>query len=192
MQMKVRGYWAGGLVLLALPALPALGALAAPPLKTVRVALAVLGDSRGMTAYTFSLDQDGQSRCTDRCATRWPPIAAPEGELPAPYSALVREDGVRQLQYQGKPLYLWAGDVKPGDATGEALEGFGGTWSVFPSTEPSTEPSSEPAAARARPLRADGYDKDRCQTVCHSLGKDRERCCQVCGGVQGTCWINDL
>jgi predicted lipoprotein with Yx(FWY)xxD motif len=77
------------------------------PLHAVRVSLTVLADARGMTAYAFSLDESGTSRCTGRCAELWPPIAAPQGELVAPYSAFTRADGFRQLQYEGKPVYLW-------------------------------------------------------------------------------------
>ena len=42
-------------------------------------------------------------------------------------SVIERPDGTYQLAYNGKPLYLWARDTKPGDVNGD---GVGGVWTV--------------------------------------------------------------
>ena len=39
----------------------------------------------------------------------------------------MRDDGVRQWAYKGKPLYTWSKDTKPGDASGD---GVGGSWHI--------------------------------------------------------------
>lgn len=51
------------------------------------------------------------------------------GERPAArsWTVVARDDGRRQWAYKGKPLYLWAKDQEPGDATGGR---FRGVWHV--------------------------------------------------------------
>ena len=39
-------------------------------------------------------------------------------------SSLVRSDGSIQVTYNGKPLYFWMNDAKPGDVTGNGVGGF--------------------------------------------------------------------
>ena len=96
-----------------------------------------LTDSGGKTLYVFDRDSTPTSGCTGRCATTWPPLVAPEGTgnaLPAPAGATgeltvaPRPDGAgAQVVWNGKPLYRYSGDAKPGDTTGD---GIGGTWHV--------------------------------------------------------------
>ena len=42
-----------------------------------------------------------------------------------------RADGSEQVTYAGHPLYLYVGDQKPGDATGEGLTDFGAGWDAL-------------------------------------------------------------
>lgn len=86
----------------------------------------VLTDAKGMTLYTFDKDTAGVTNCYDQCATNWPPLmadasAAAEGE----FTLVDRTDGSKMWAYDGKPLYLWVKDTKPGDVTGD---GVGGVW----------------------------------------------------------------
>jgi predicted lipoprotein with Yx(FWY)xxD motif len=41
-----------------------------------------------------------------------------------------RTDGKQQVTYGGHPLYFFAKDTKAGDARGEGIVHFGGTWWV--------------------------------------------------------------
>jgi predicted lipoprotein with Yx(FWY)xxD motif len=79
-----------------------------------------LTNSAGMTLYTFDKDVagNGKSVCNGPCATLWPPVAAPAQVAP-PYSVVTRDDGAKQLAYNGKPLYLYASDLKPGERNGD-------------------------------------------------------------------------
>jgi predicted lipoprotein with Yx(FWY)xxD motif len=87
-----------------------------------------LADSRGMTLYTFDKDSGGKSACTGKCAENWPPLMAdPTASPTAGYSLVGREDGGKQWAYQGKPLYGWIKDAKPGDTTGD---GVNGSWHI--------------------------------------------------------------
>ncbi|MBF0324117.1 hypothetical protein A6A05_07350 [Magnetospirillum moscoviense] len=88
----------------------------------------VLTDAAGMTLYVFDKDEPGKSNCADSCAVNWPPATADKADkAKAPYSIITRADGSMQWAYGGKPLYRWAKDAKPGDATGD---GFRDIWHV--------------------------------------------------------------
>jgi predicted lipoprotein with Yx(FWY)xxD motif len=85
-------------------------------------------DAKGMTLYTFDKDKEGMSSCYDDCATEWPPFVAEanamaEGE----WTIVERKDGTKMWAYEGKPLYYYHDDKKPGDMMGE---GEGGAWHV--------------------------------------------------------------
>lgn len=81
-----------------------------------------------MTLYTYAQDSEGVSNCYGQCAANWPPAAMSDlMTLDEGMSAIERRDGTKQLALNGKPLYLWVGDKKPGDKTGD---GVGGAWSV--------------------------------------------------------------
>ncbi|HEU4853326.1 MAG TPA: hypothetical protein VFT37_14355 [Telluria sp.] len=85
----------------------------------------VLVDAKGMTVYTFDKDtaNSGKSACSGPCAQNWPPVKAADAQPEAPYAAITREDGSKQLTYMGKPLYTFAKDKKAGDKAGENVMG---------------------------------------------------------------------
>jgi predicted lipoprotein with Yx(FWY)xxD motif len=103
--------------LAALLATPVLAADNAP----VHKANGMLVDSKGMTVYTFDKDSGGKSACTGSCADYWPAVQAGSAPLSAPYSAITREDGSKQLAYKGKPLYTFSKDKSPGDKRGDKV-----------------------------------------------------------------------
>ncbi len=98
----------------------------APPLKAAH---GVLVDPAGMTVYTYDKDEagSGKSSCVATCARNWPPVKAPAGALPEPWSLVMRADGGPQLAHRGKPLYTFIKDKKSGDKAGD---GVGGAWHV--------------------------------------------------------------
>ena len=80
----------------------------------------------GMTLYTFDKDPaDGsKSVCNGQCAANWPPLAAPaDAKSAGSYGVVKRDDGAHQWAYKGKPLYYWVKDTKPGDRTGDGVNG---------------------------------------------------------------------
>jgi predicted lipoprotein with Yx(FWY)xxD motif len=100
-------------------------ATAAAPTKT---ADGVLTGPNGMTLYTYDRDvaSSGKSVCNGNCAALWPPLMAAETDQGSGgYTVIVRDDGKKQWAYQGKPLYYWVRDTKPGDKTGD---GFNQVW----------------------------------------------------------------
>ncbi len=76
----------------------------------------------GMTLYTFDNDKagSGKSVCNGPCAGLWPPLMASTTDQPAgDYSVVIRDDGVRQVAYKGKPLYFYKVDQKAGERSGD-------------------------------------------------------------------------
>lgn len=96
----------------------------------VKTSGGMLTDDSGMTLYVFDKDaaNSGKSVCNGVCAVNWPPLLAKEGaKAKGDYSIVKRDDGKMQWAYKGKPLYLWIKDKKPGDKTGD---GVNGVWHV--------------------------------------------------------------
>ncbi|OQS31478.1 COG4315 family predicted lipoprotein [Chromobacterium haemolyticum] len=89
-----------------------------------------LVDAQGMTLYVFDKDMAGSGRsvCNQACAALWPPLlAAADDSAPEGFSQIRRDDGQAQWAYQGKPLYRFAKDGKPGERAGD---GFKEVWHV--------------------------------------------------------------
>ncbi len=91
----------------------------------------VLVGPNGLSLYTHAGDTASSSSCTGGCATAWPPLtvaaeAAATGEagVSGTFASLTRTDGSTQVTYNGLPLYGWQGDSKPGDVTGQGVDGF--------------------------------------------------------------------
>ncbi|SOC93467.1 Predicted lipoprotein with conserved Yx(FWY)xxD motif [Rhizobium sp. AN5] len=84
----------------------------------------ILTDAKGMTLYTFDNDGNGSSTCYDGCAKKWPPLAAAKTDkADGHYRPIARRDGTMQWSHDGKPLYHWQMDKKPGDVTGDGVDG---------------------------------------------------------------------
>jgi len=90
----------------------------------------VLVNGAGKTAYIYDKDSVGTTKCTDACATVWPPLAVTgtatygTGLAASMFSTITRPDGTKQLTVNGAPLYTYSGDTKTGDTTGQGLGDF--------------------------------------------------------------------
>lgn len=91
----------------------------------------ILVAANGMTLYVFDKDTANTSNCYDTCATNWPALTVtgvPTGDgVSGKLGTATRKDGTTQATLDGKPLYFWKNDQKPGDATGD---GVNGVWHV--------------------------------------------------------------
>ena len=113
-------------------------AISSGGLPTVRVEKSALGeilvDAQGRTLYLFKADSGHGSACDGACAAAWPPLLAhgttrvADGANLSLLSTIRRSSSARQLTYNGHPLYLYAGDQKPGDVNGEGVTAFGARW----------------------------------------------------------------
>lgn len=96
----------------------------------------LLTTSSGMTVYTFDKDAEGKSNCAGQCLAIWPAVL-PGGISGAAIGSTTRDDGGKQATFKGKPIYLFAGDSKPGDANGDNMENV---WHVVPLGVKNTAP----------------------------------------------------
>jgi predicted lipoprotein with Yx(FWY)xxD motif len=134
----------------------------------------LVGDN-GFTLYIFTPDEPGVSNCNDGCAAVWPPLLVEEGvtptggmELTGDLSVITRDDSTLQVAINDQPLYYYAPDTAPGDATGQ---GVNDVWYVVDTTgtaittapaqaeptatpEATAEPTAEATAAPV-PVAAD-------------------------------------
>ena len=92
----------------------------------------ILAGPNGLTLYTHAGDSATASTCSGGCASAWPPLLVPDANTTAQagpgvtgtFATLTRDDGTFQVTYNGLPLYGWQGDAKPGDITGDGVNGF--------------------------------------------------------------------
>ena len=97
----------------------------------------ILVNGEGMTVYLFVADTSTASTCYTSCAAIWPPVVttgAPVAGTGAKASLLgttTRTDGKVEVTYAGHPLYYFIQDKKPGDTTGQGVNGFGALWWVL-------------------------------------------------------------
>jgi predicted lipoprotein with Yx(FWY)xxD motif len=134
------------------PAIAALAALAAttavatgatvkptikPSHNTTLNKTIVVDAKKGMTLYWLSPETKKQLLCkTTTCTGFWPPLTVKslhtkvraafgiQGKL----TVFKRPDGKFQVALRGEPLYHFAGDSAKGQANGEGIQTFGGTW----------------------------------------------------------------
>lgn len=105
-------------------------------LKTAKSSLGrIVVDASGMTAYYFTKDtaNSGTSACTGECLQVWPPItttsATPAASgVTGKVGTITLPNGAKQVTVNGRPIYLYAPDVKPGDVKGQ---GVGSVWYVL-------------------------------------------------------------
>ena len=97
----------------------------------------ILVDPKGRTLYRFNKDTGSKSACFGACAVAWPPLRATgkptvgAGADASLVGTTARSDGKPQITYNGRPLYLYAGDEKAGDTRGQGLTDFGASWYVL-------------------------------------------------------------
>ena len=97
----------------------------------------ILVDARGRSLYLFEADKPNQSNCSGACLSAWPALtsdgmpAGGTGTVAAKLGTIAAAGGKRQVTYNGHPLYLYAGDQKAGDTTGQGLDQFGAGWYVL-------------------------------------------------------------
>jgi predicted lipoprotein with Yx(FWY)xxD motif len=92
----------------------------------------VLAEANHQVVYTYSKDKKGgKPTCTGTCAATWLPAtgtpqAGPADVFSGQFGLVTRASGVKQITYNGLPLYLLKG-AEPLATTGN---GQGGVWHV--------------------------------------------------------------
>ena len=84
--------------------------------------------------YLWVADGKNMSHCSGACASIWPPVtthASPHagaGVHAGQLGTITRAGGVKQVTYDGQPLYYYAGDSHAGTTTGQGSDSFGAKW----------------------------------------------------------------
>jgi predicted lipoprotein with Yx(FWY)xxD motif len=95
----------------------------------------IVVDTTGATLYTLTSGGAAVPCTSSACVAVWPPLLLPSGVTSAVGSgvsgvATVSVAGGTQVTQGGLPLYRFAGDGAAGDAKGDGISSFGGTWHV--------------------------------------------------------------
>lgn len=96
----------------------------------------VLTNGHGDSLYLLTNESGDHIACKGGCLSIWPPLLVPRsvhrvhaGPGVAGHLGLVARSATTwQVTDNGYPLYTYAGDSKPGQATGEGIVSNGGTW----------------------------------------------------------------
>lgn len=97
----------------------------------------ILVTASGRTLYMLTAESAKKNVCTARCTAIWPQLTtkgtpeAGKGVNGKLLGTIDRGKGVLQVTYKGQPLYLYSGDTGKGQANGEGIASFGGTWYVL-------------------------------------------------------------
>lgn len=105
----------------------------------------------GRALYLWDADGHNKSVCAGGCAINWPPLttkvapAAATGVTMSHLGTITRSGGVKQVTYDGHPLYYFAGDTSKGSVTGQGSNDFGAKWwLVAPSGAAITKSAGSP------------------------------------------------
>lgn len=111
------------------------GAAAKITISTTRgTAGTYLVGQSGRALYLWVADSNGQSACSGECAKVWPPLLASAtpsvsgGVNASDLGLTARAGGVKQVTYNGHPLYYYVADHGPGTTAGQGNNGFGAKW----------------------------------------------------------------
>jgi predicted lipoprotein with Yx(FWY)xxD motif len=125
-----------------------------------------LVDANGRTLYLFAGDRANVSRLSEAGLSVWPRfiatghVKASNGAQGSKLGTITSPSGIRQLTYNGHPLYYYVGDSAPGSTRGQGLNQFGGLWYVLGpagSAVTSSPSHSAPAPASSSPAPSYGY-----------------------------------
>jgi predicted lipoprotein with Yx(FWY)xxD motif len=127
-----------------------------PTVKAVKNAdlgkTVVIEAKKGMTLYRLSPETKSHLLCKASCTGFWPPLTVKslhtqvvKGKgITGKLAVFKRPDGTFQVTLRGLPLYRFSGDGAKGQANGEGIQSFGGTWHAVTAKSPTS--SATPAA----------------------------------------------
>lgn len=108
----------------------------------------IVVDAQGRTLYALSPETAHHLLCkTSECLRFWPPLTVHSSKTklkagPGVHGHLAilrRSNGTLQVTLGGLPLYRYSGDHAKGNANGQSIHSFGGTWHVISATSSTTQ-----------------------------------------------------
>jgi predicted lipoprotein with Yx(FWY)xxD motif len=130
--------------------------------KSVAGVGTVLVNGKGQTLYMLTSEKGGKITCTDDngCTKIWPDNELPKGMTSATPGSGIQTSllgtvknsaGDLYVTYNGWPLYTYSGDSGPGQANGQGITSFGGTWYVLSTSgNPVTSSHSQSSSPSSR------------------------------------------
>jgi predicted lipoprotein with Yx(FWY)xxD motif len=134
----------------------ALAGTPAPIVKTSAnrtLSKTIVVNPAGRTLYALSPETTHHLLCKEAyCLELWPPLILPHGAklragkgVQGTLGLLRRSGGRMQVTLRGKPLYRFNEDHRSGEARGEGLQTFGGTWHAVTASASATQAPASPA-----------------------------------------------
>ncbi len=117
---------------------------------------AVLTNAAGDSLYTLDNSQ-GKQVCTGRCLGFWPPVVVSRSTthvdlgpgVTGQVGFMPLNSKSKLVTFDGYPLYTFIKDTKAGQANGEGVVAFGGTWELLRPSALVAAPAASAAAAAA-------------------------------------------
>jgi predicted lipoprotein with Yx(FWY)xxD motif len=115
---------------------------------------------QGLTLYALSPETASHLLCkSNECLSFWPPVTVPSRKtklkagpgVQGSLGVLRRSNGVLQVTLRGLPLYRFARDRGKGEANGQGIKSFGGTWGAVSASAGSASPPSPPMSPPSTP-----------------------------------------
>jgi predicted lipoprotein with Yx(FWY)xxD motif len=143
-------------------ALASAGALTIGSASNSSLGKRVVVNAQGHTLYILNPEKATQLLCkSSECLKFWPPLTVRSSATtlrdgPGVHGHLAilrRRNGLLQVTLRGMPLYRFSGDHAKGQAHGEGIESFGGTWHAVAAagTKSATPTPSPPSPAPMTP-----------------------------------------
>jgi predicted lipoprotein with Yx(FWY)xxD motif len=131
-------------------------------------------DAQGRTLYALSPETTHHLLCkSSECWKLWRPLIVHSSKAklkagPGVHGHLAilrRSNGALQVTLGGSPLYRYSGDLTKGQANGQSIHSFGGTWHVLTATSstgpatstPTTQTPTTPVPSMPTPTPTPGY-----------------------------------
>jgi predicted lipoprotein with Yx(FWY)xxD motif len=120
----------------------------------------VLVNGAGRTLYALSPETTHHLLCrSGECLSLWPPLTVRNRHVKLRRGAgvhgtlalLHRSNGAWQVTLRGKPLYRFAGDEARGQANGQGIQSFGGTWHAVTASTSTQTPTTTTTTTTTTP-----------------------------------------
>jgi predicted lipoprotein with Yx(FWY)xxD motif len=126
----------------------------------------IMVDAKGRTLYALSPETTHHLLCkSSECLKFWSPLTARSSKTklkagPGVHGRLAilrRSNGVLQVTLGGLPLYHYSGDHAKGQANGQSIHSFGGTWHVLSATSNASPAAPTTPTTPSTPSPTPGY-----------------------------------
>ena len=119
----------------------------------------IVVDSQGRTVYELAPETTHHLLCTSpACFMFWPPVMVRSAHVKLSKATgikgklgMIHRSGFFQVTLGGRPLYRYSGDSAAGQANGQGIMTFGGTWHVVAAPSHSSSPGSTTTGSTTMP-----------------------------------------